>query len=89
MLLTRFARVFGNVGTLKIVTSGNCELFAMAGARDPYKEAKLGVLTRGAWADMLLVNGDPTQDIGLLKDYERNLAVIIKDGRVYKSQLPI
>ena len=55
--------------------------------RHPYKEAKLGVLQRGAWADMLLVNGDPTQDIDLLKDYERNLAVIIKDGKVWKNTI--
>ncbi|MES2414196.1 MAG: amidohydrolase family protein [Pseudomonadota bacterium] len=88
VLLTRFARVFGNVGTLKIATSGNCELFAMSGARNPYKEAKLGVLEPGAWADMLLVNGDPTQNIDLLKDYERNLIVIIKNGRVFKNLLP-
>lgn len=86
-LLTRFAKVFGNVGTLSIATSGNCELFAMSGERNPYKDAKLGVLQRGAWADMLLVNGDPTQNIDVLKDYERNLAVIIKGGKVWKNLL--
>ncbi|WP_445193905.1 amidohydrolase family protein [Sphingomonas sp. Tas61C01] len=88
VLLTRFAKVFGNVGTLQIATSGNCELFALSGERNPYKDAKLGVLQRGAWADMLLVEGDPTQDIGVLKDYDRNLAVIIKDGKIWKNRLP-
>jgi imidazolonepropionase-like amidohydrolase len=88
VMLTRFAKVFGDLGTLRIATSGNCELFAMSGERNPYKEAKLGVLQRGAWADMLLVNGDPTQDINVLKDYERNLAVIIKNGKVCKNILP-
>ena len=88
-LLTRFARVFGNVGALKIATSGNCELFAMSGERNPYKGAKLGVIERGAWADMLVVKGDPTQNIELLKDYDRNLDVIVKDGRVYKCRLPV
>ena len=28
-----------------------------------------GVLQEGAWADMLLVNGDPTKDINVLQDY--------------------
>jgi imidazolonepropionase-like amidohydrolase len=88
IMLTRFAKVFGDLGTLRIATSGNCELFAMSGERNPYKEARLGVLQRGAWADMLLVNGDPTQDISVLKDYERNLAVIIKNGKVCKNILP-
>ena len=52
------------------------------------KGAELGVLREGAWADVLLVDGDPTQDIGVLRDYERNLAVIIKDGKVHKNTLP-
>lgn len=87
LLLTRFARVFGNVATLLIATSGNCELFALSGERNPYKDAKLGVLQRGAWADMLLVDGDPTQNIDLLIDYDRNLSVIIKNGQVWKNML--
>lgn len=37
---------------------------------------------------MLLMNGDPTQDINVLKDYEQNLAVIIKEGKVWKITLP-
>ena len=86
-LLTRFARVFGNAGALRIATSGNCELFALSGRRNPYGEARLGVLERGAWADMLLVEGDPTQDINLLTNPDRNLAVIIKGGQVHKNLL--
>ena len=41
----------------------------------------------GAWADMPRVNGDPMQDITLLKDDERNFTVIIKDGKVYKNTI--
>ena len=59
----------------------------MSGERNPYKEAKLGVIQEGAWADMLLVNGNPLQDINVLKDYDRNFVVIIKDGKVYKNTL--
>jgi hypothetical protein len=36
---------------------------------------------------MLLVNGDPTKDIDVLQDYERNLLVIIKNGILYKNVL--
>lgn len=42
LMLTRFAKVFGNVGCLKIATSGNCELFRLSGERDPYKAASSG-----------------------------------------------
>jgi imidazolonepropionase-like amidohydrolase len=65
----------------------HCELFAMSGERNQYKEAKLGTLQRGAWADMLLVNGDPMKDISVLEDYEKNLVVIIQGGKVWKNTL--
>jgi imidazolonepropionase-like amidohydrolase len=86
-MLTRFAKIYGNIGCLKIATSANCELFAMSGERNSHKEAKLGVIQEGAWADILLVDGDPTRDINVLKDYQRNLAVIIEDGEIYKNTL--
>jgi len=34
---------------------------------------------------MLLVDGDPTKDINVLKDYQSNLLVIIKDGKLHKN----
>jgi imidazolonepropionase-like amidohydrolase len=87
LMLTRLAQVYSNIDVLKIATSGNCALFALSGNRNPYKDAKLGVLQEGAWADMLLVDGDPTQDIEVLKDYERNFVVVIKDGTIHKNSL--
>lgn len=36
---------------------------------------------------MLLVNGDPTQDIDLLADPKHRFVVIIKGGRIYKNTL--
>ncbi len=56
----------------------------MSGERNPFQEAKLGVIQGGAWADMLPVEGDLTKDINVLKDYQRNLAVIIKDGKIIR-----
>ena len=60
------------------------ELLKLSGARDPYP-GKLGVIEPGAWADLLLVNGDPLKDLGLLADPARNLTVIIKGGKVVKD----
>ena len=48
---------------------------------------ELGVIEAGALADLLLVNGDPVADIQLLANPEKNLAVIVKDGRIYKNTL--
>lgn len=86
-MLTRFGSVFGNAGALQIATSGNCELFALSGERNPYKQHALGVIENGAWADMIMVDGDPLADINLLADPERNLSLIMKDGKLFKNRL--
>jgi imidazolonepropionase-like amidohydrolase len=54
--------------------------------RNDFIEAKLGVVETGAWADILIWDGDPTQDIGLILE-EQNLKMVMKDGTVYKNLL--
>jgi hypothetical protein len=34
---------------------------------------------------LLLVNGDPTANLNLISDLEKNLLVIMKDGNVFKN----
>lgn len=87
-MLPRLGAVFSNAEVLRIATSGNCALFARSGRRDPYRAAKLGVIAEGAWADLLLVRGNPLEDLRVLEDYGRNLLVIVKDGVVHKNLLP-
>ncbi len=53
-------------------------------AVDPFKDAKLGVIEEGAWADLLIWQGDPTQDIMLILEQE-NLRLVMKDGNAYKN----
>jgi len=69
-----------------MATSTNGELLALSGLRSPYK-GRLGVVEEGALADLLLVEGDPVANIRLIEDPERNLRVIMKDGRIYKNSL--
>jgi imidazolonepropionase-like amidohydrolase len=45
----------------------------------------LGVVQPSALADLLLVDGDPLQDLSLLGDPEKNLLVVMKDGQLYKQ----
>ncbi|HRF84396.1 MAG: amidohydrolase family protein [Xanthomonadales bacterium] len=68
---------------LKMVTHDNAELLALSGLRSPYP-GRLGVVEPGALADLLLVDGDPLQDLEVLADPERRFAVIVKDGRIVK-----
>jgi len=67
-------------------TSVNAELMAMSGKRNPYP-GKLGVIEEGAYADLLLINGNPLNDISILTNSEENLALIMKDGKIYKDTI--
>jgi len=71
---------------LKLMTHDNAQLLALSGPRNPYP-GKLGVIEKGALADMILVDGDPIKNLELVADPEKNFTVIMKDGKVYKNQL--
>lgn len=85
-LLASMQRWFQPHEVLRMATSTNAELLALSGPRNPYPGA-LGVIRAGAYADLLLVNGDPIANLDLLADPAQNLALIMKDGRIYKNQL--
>ena len=82
--LAKFARWFDNVDVLRLLTSGNAELAGLSGPRNPYP-AKLGRIEAGAYADLLVVDGDPLQDISLIGDPDRTMKLIMKDGRIHKN----
>lgn len=86
-MLPRLAGFMTPVEALKMATSTNAELFRLSRDRDPYGEAPLGVIRDGAWADLLVVDGDPTRDLSVLADYRTTLALIMKGGQIYKSTL--
>ena len=50
-------------------------------------EGKVGTLLPGAWADLLLVDGDPLKDLAVLEDQGRHLAIIMQAGRFHKRRL--
>lgn len=84
--LAKFARWYGNAEVLRLLTSGNADLAALSGPRNPYP-GKLGRIEAGAYADILVVDGNPLEDIALIGDPERTLKLIIKDGRIHKNTL--
>ena len=45
------------------------------------------MIEEGAYADLLLVDGNPVRDVSVLADYENNIRLIMKDGDVYKNTL--
>ena len=71
---------------LKMATSGNAELLKLSGPRDPYPN-KLGVIEEGAYADLILVDGNPLENLDLVADPAQNFVLIMKDGVIYKNIL--
>ncbi len=71
---------------LKMATGNAGELFKMSGLRNPYPDGELGVVKEGAYADLLLVKGDPLKDLGAVTDQD-NIKIIMKDGKIYKNAL--
>lgn len=93
------AEWFGNFEALKAMTSVAGELAQLTGKANPYP-GKLGVIEEGAYADILLVEGNPLRDITVLGarsivfDIEdprgesiETIHLIMKDGKIYKNTL--
>jgi len=83
-MLTSLTRWFTPAEVLIMATSTNAELLALSGLRNPYP-GKLGVVEEGALADLLMADGDPIANLGIIEDPTRNFLVIMKDGKIYKN----
>jgi len=59
----------------------------LIGAEVVRQEGKLGVIAPDAFADLLVVDGDPLKDLGLFKDGGPHLSAIMKGGRFHKNVL--
>jgi imidazolonepropionase-like amidohydrolase len=93
-----FADYFGNHQALMSMTSVPGELAALTGKNNPYPH-KLGVIEEGAYADILIVDGNPLKDITTIganpKYFDakarglgiETMPLIMKDGKVYKNTL--
>lgn len=93
------ARVFGNLWALQMMTSNGGELAALTGRGNPYPEGKLGVIEEGAYADILIVDGNPLEDFSVIGAVDTwfdaeprdqdvpTIRVIMKDGVIYKNTL--
>lgn len=83
-ILASLVRWYTPAEALIMATSTNGELLALSGLRSPY-QGKLGVVEQGALADLLLVDGNPLENINLITEPDKNFVVIMKDGTIYKN----
>jgi imidazolonepropionase-like amidohydrolase len=85
--LTDLETWFTPVQVLRMATSTAGKWLMKTGPKNPYKQGPLGVIRGGAYADIILVNGDPTQGVSVLLDHENNIPFVMKDGQVFKNNL--
>jgi len=71
---------------LKTATSNAAEVLSWSGGMNPYKDGTLGTIAEGGYADIILVDGNPLEDLeAVTRD---NVDFVMKDGLVYKNWLP-
>jgi len=91
---------FGSHAALVALTSIGGEIASMSGDfMNPYPEGKLGVIEEGAYADILIVDGNPLEDFSVVgtgdqwfgadprPDSPETIRIIMKDGMIYKNTL--
>ncbi len=78
---------FSPVEALTHATSNAAEVLSWSGELNPFKDGPLGVIEQGAYADLLLIDGNPLEDLTVLRE-RNNLTIIMKDGVIYKNTLP-
>jgi imidazolonepropionase-like amidohydrolase len=92
-----FSKHFGNFEMLKAATSSAGELLSKT-KQTTYHAGKLGVIEAGAYADLLLVDGNPLQDITVIGGNKlwlkaptpkpiQSIKVIMKNGKIQKNTL--
>ena len=81
-----YKKRFGNFVGLRSATGRAHDLFELCTYRNPYPQGKVGLLEEGAFADLLILEGNPLEDLDVLTDKE-NMRVIMKDGVLYKNTL--
>jgi imidazolonepropionase-like amidohydrolase len=85
-ILAKMVRWYTPAEALKMATADNGALMALSGFINPYP-GKLGVVEEGAIADLLLIDGNPLENIKLVADPDKNFLVIMKGGTIYKDMV--
>ena len=81
------AQYMSNAEALRTATANAGRLIQETGQNNPYPLGETGVIKAGAYADILLIDGNPLEDINLMTDPDENFDVIMKDGVLYKNAL--
>lgn len=72
---------------LRQATSESARILRRAGELDPW-DGRLGEIREGFLADLLLIEGDPFEEISILTRPEESLMLIMKGGEIHQESLP-
>jgi imidazolonepropionase-like amidohydrolase len=79
-----YKKRFGSYKGIVAATGNVNDLIKLTTYQNPYPEGEIGVLKKGSFADILVVKGNPVEDLDILYDVD-NLLLIMKDGKSYKN----
>lgn len=81
-----FNKRFGSYKGILAATGNFNEIVKLTTYQNPYPEGEIGLLEEGAFADLLIVEGNPVEDLDILSD-RNNIRLIMKDAVVYNNTL--
>jgi hypothetical protein len=76
--LAKLKKWYSHCEALKMATSDNAQLLALSGPRNPYQAGPLGVVKNGAYVDLILVDGNPLENLDLVADLGKNFSLCHK-----------
>ena len=85
-ILASLTQWYSPAEALIMATGTNGKMLQLSGKRNPYP-GEIGVVREGALADLLLVDGNPLENISLIGNPDQNFLLIMKDGKIYKNTL--
>lgn len=83
---TEYKKRFGSFKGLLAATGNFNDLTKLTTYQNPYPDGKVGVLEKGSYADLLILNGNPVEDLDVLQATD-NILLVMKDGNIYKNTL--
>ena len=81
-----YKKRFGSFQGLLAATGNFHSLTRLTSYQNPYPNGEIGVLRKGSYADLVILKGNPVEDLDLLGNTE-NILLVMKDGQVYKNTL--
>lgn len=73
------SRVMGPMGAILSATKTNAEIMGM--------DDQIGTVEAGKFADLIVIDGNPLEDISIIQDHQNRIPVIMKDGKFIKRSL--